>query len=110
MTQDRYLCSHLVWLRERGRSDDEPFPALLEEISAKDATLGLEEPLPEGLELEMTTDSYAIPGRVVSCTVREADFELAIEFVEGREWNRAEWQPEHLYLPRPTAAAKAAAN
>jgi len=94
----RWLCSHLVELC----FDGERFPArtaLLEEIEAGGAAVGVESPYPIGTKLKIKAGVFEIPAEIVFRLPRETDFLLWARFAAGSRWDPALWTPDHLYLP-----------
>jgi hypothetical protein len=94
----RWLCSHLVELQ----FEDERFPpliALLEEISAEGALVGVESPYPIGAKLIIKAGTFEIPAEILFRLPRESDFAVWARFAGGYRWDPELWKPDHLYLP-----------
>lgn len=94
----RWMCSHLVELV----FDREKFPsrtALLEEIEAASAAIGVETPYPVGSMLTIKAGDFEIPAQIVLLLPRETDFLIWTQFSGGRRWDSKTWKPDHLYLP-----------
>jgi hypothetical protein len=94
----RWLCSHLVELV----FDSEKLPpraALLEEIDAQSAAIGVECPYPVGTMLKIKAGDVEIPAQIVVLLPRETDFLIWAQFAAGHSWSPDAWKPDHLYLP-----------
>ena len=94
----RWLCSHLVEIEFDGERFL-PQAAILEEIAAEGAALGVEAPYPTGARLTIKAGAFEIPAEIVFRLPRETDFLLWARFAGGRRWDPEVWKPDHLYLP-----------
>ncbi len=94
----RWLCSHVVQLVFDGGR----FPsnaALLEEIEAESAAIGVESPYPVGTSLKLEAGDFKIPAQIILLLPRETDFLIWVQFSGDRRWDPETWKPDHLYLP-----------
>ncbi len=91
------LCADVVqarWKDAKGRSRRST--ALLEDISRRGACLQLEHPIPLGAAVELHCQQQRLAGTVRYCVYREVGYFAGIEFEEGSEWSREQFQPQHL--------------
>lgn len=82
--------------------ESERFPpnaALLEEIDAESAAIGVESPYPVGTSLKVEAGEFEIPAQIILLLPRETDFLIWVQFSDGRRWDPENWKPDHLYLP-----------
>jgi hypothetical protein len=82
--------------------DGERFPpiaAILEEIEAESAAIGIESPYPVGAMLKIKAGDFEIPAQIVLLLPRETDFLIWVQFTAGSRWDSDIWKPDHLFLP-----------
>jgi hypothetical protein len=92
------MCSHLVEL-VFDREGFAPRAAILEEIEAGSAAIGVETPYPVGSTLKIKAGDFEIPAQIVLLLPRETDFLIWTQFTAGHRWDPEAWKPDHLYLP-----------
>jgi hypothetical protein len=82
--------------------DGDRFPssvALLEEIEAESAAIGIESPYAVGATLKIKAGDFEIPAQIVLLLPRETDFLIWVQFTAGGSWDPDVWKPDHLFLP-----------
>ena len=71
----------------------------MEEISKTAVRLSLDEPLTEGIEIEIRGGAFHVRAVVVAYSVRADDFCLEARFLDDFHWTPEVWTPDHLYRP-----------
>ena len=98
--QHRFLCSELVTVHWRDvfrRKREEVVN--LEEIWASGATLQFSRPVREGALLRVTCRGAEFSGIVTRSTADFVGHIVEVEFEDGYEWSRQEYEPEHFFDP-----------
>ncbi len=95
--EERELCADLVkvqWKPPSGPVHSEW--AILDDISASGACLGIDEPIPPEtiVELQFTTDHCQ--ARVKYCKMDRINYQLGVQFENGYRWSRRKFKPQHL--------------
>jgi len=99
-SEARVLCSELVLLKWRDRSGIErESVGDLEAISASEAWLLVDDPIPEATPLSIGVRRAELKGQVRRCTVQSAAHGLAVRFDCGTTWSRRCFTPKHLLDP-----------
>ena len=96
-TEVRSLCADMVdvtWRDGLGRSRGTT--ALLEDISRSGACLQFEMPVPPGTEVRIACPQGPLEGIVRYCMYREIGYFVGVQFEDGSEWSRQEFEPQHL--------------
>ncbi|HEX4136727.1 MAG TPA: hypothetical protein VHY84_19100 [Bryobacteraceae bacterium] len=96
MNPQRYLCSHLVALKNNSRAPAVNLFANLEEIWASGAVLEAEEPMDPGTNLELRGGSATFVGRVMQVERHELGWRLEVEFSPLTPWTVEKFAPQHL--------------
>ena len=96
MNSQRYLCSHLVALRNNSEESSVHLVANLEEIWATGAVIESEKPVKEGTNMEMRCGSALFAGRVVQVERHEFGWRLQVEFSPLTPWSLEKFEPQHL--------------
>ena len=91
----RYLCSHLVTLVFVGRSR----VVNLEEIWRTGACLEIEDPVPEGVPVEVRTQGVKFHGTVTAVEEHELGWRIELEFSPLTLWSVENFRPRHLLDP-----------
>jgi|HubBroStandDraft_1064217.scaffolds.fasta_scaffold721174_2 hypothetical protein len=92
MNPHRFLCSHLVVLRNNSVDS----VVNLEEIWEIGAVLESEEPVEEGSRAEIRCGKTFFAGRIVRVEAHEIGWRFEVEFSPMTRWNPDEFQPAHL--------------
>jgi hypothetical protein len=87
MKPQRYLCSELVALRNNSAESVVSLVANLEEIWTTGAVLESEEPVVEGMNLELRCGAALFAGRIVQVERHEFGWRLEIEFSPLTPWS-----------------------
>ena len=96
--EPRTLCADNVsieWVDRSGRS--RRALAFLEDISRSGARLLTEHPVPVKSELTITHPMGQLKGKVRNCKVREAGYNLGIEFDAETPWSPQKYRPRHFH-------------
>jgi hypothetical protein len=96
MNSQRYLCSHLVILKNNSRTPAANLFANLEEIWATGALLEAEEPIDVGAKIELRGGTATFAGQVVHAEHDETGWRLEVEFSPLTPWSVEKFTPEHL--------------
>jgi hypothetical protein len=99
---DRLMCSELVeiafqdqagrWIRETG---------VIEDVGSNGLGVSLNLPVAVGRTVTVSNPRFRSQATVRHCEFEEYGYLLGLEFSGGFEWNRADWEPEHLLrLPK----------
>ena len=96
MNSQRYLCSHLVALRNNSEESSVHLVANLEEIWATGAVIESEQPVKEGTNMEMRCGSALFAARVVQAERHEFGWRLQVEFSPLTPWSLEQFEPKHL--------------
>jgi hypothetical protein len=97
----RLMCSELVeiafqdqtglWVRETG---------VIEDVGSNGLGVSLNLPLSIGRAVTVSNNRFRTEATVKHCEFEVYGYLVGLEFSGGLEWNRADWEPEHL-LPLP---------
>ena len=93
----RELCADLVkvqWKEESGPTRSEW--AILEDISASGASIGLEEPIPRGTIITLQFPKERCQARIKYCKFAQSNYLLGVQFEQGYRWSRHKFKPDHL--------------
>ncbi|HEY3825131.1 MAG TPA: hypothetical protein VGL82_11265 [Bryobacteraceae bacterium] len=96
MNPQRYLCSHLVALKNNSRAPAVNLFANLEEIWCTGAVLEAEEPVEMGAKIELRGGSATFVGHVVQVERHELGWRLEVEFSPLTHWSVEKFAPQHL--------------
>jgi hypothetical protein len=96
MNSQRYLCSHLVALKNNSRAPAVNLFANLEEIWATGAVLEAEEPVDVGTNLELRGGAATFVGHIVQVERHELGWRLEVEFSSMTPWSVEKFAPQHL--------------
>ncbi len=99
---DRLMCSELVeiafqdqtgrWVRETG---------VIENVGVKGLGVSFSIPVTVGRTVTVSNSRFRSEAIIKHCAFEEYGYLLGLEFSGGFEWNRADWEPEHLLrLPK----------
>ncbi len=99
---DRLMCSELVeiafedqvghWVRENG---------VIEDVGSTGIGVSLNLPVSVGRTVTVSNPRFRSQAKVIHCEFEEYGYLLGLEFSGGFEWNRTDWEPEHLlHLPK----------
>lgn len=91
MATPRYLCSHLVRLVAEGREQW----VNLEEIWESGAVLECEEPVDNGLQVEILAGETSFEGHATEVEQHEFGWRLTMTFSPLTPWKIELWRPEH---------------
>jgi hypothetical protein len=92
MNPHRFLCSHLVVLRNNSVES----VVNLEEIWETGAVLESEEPVEAGSRVEIRCGKTFFSGRIVGVEAHEIGWRCEVAFSPMTQWNPDEFQPAHL--------------
>jgi hypothetical protein len=92
MNPHRFLCSHLVVLRNNSVES----VVNMEEIWEIGAVLESEDPVEEGSRVEIRGGNSLFAGRIVRVEAHEIGWRFEVEFSPMTPWNLEKFQPEHL--------------
>jgi hypothetical protein len=92
MNPHRFLCSHLVVLRNNSAESI----VNLEEIWEIGAVLESETAVEEGSRVEIRAGKAFFAGRIVRVEAHEIGWRFEVEFSPMTRWNPEEFQPAHL--------------
>ena len=94
---DRLMCSELVeiafqdqtgrWICENG---------VVEDVGSNGIGVSLNLPVSVGRAVTVSNPRFRSQATVKHCQFEEYGYLLGLEFTGGFEWNRADWEPEHL--------------
>ena len=101
ISEARHLCSELVtiqWISEFGRKRE--VVANLEEIWALGAQLQCPGPVRPDTRLHVTTPKVKFSGVVRSCAADFVGYFVEIDFEDGYQWSKEEYEPDHCFDPR----------
>ncbi len=93
----RELCADLVkvqWKEESGSARSEW--AILEDISASGACIGLEVPIPPDTIITLQFSKDSCQARIKYCKFEQTNYLLGIQFEQGYRWSRRKFKPDHL--------------
>jgi hypothetical protein len=96
MNPQRFFCSQLVALTNKSTGSTANAIVNLEEIWNTGAVLEAEEPMSEGIEIELRCGPAFFVGRVVEVEPHEFGWRFEVEFSPKTLWNPEEFQPQHL--------------
>jgi hypothetical protein len=96
MDSRRYLCSHLISLKNTSTVPYPQFVVNLEEIWDSGAVIESEQAIEEGTRVEMRCGKTFFAGRVAKVERHEYGWRADVEFSPMTPWKREEFQPEHL--------------
>lgn len=99
---DRLMCSELVeiafqdqagrWVRETG---------VIENVGSKGLGVSFSMPVTVGRAVTVSNSRFRSEAVIKHCAFEEYGYLLGLEFSGDFEWNRADWEPEHLLrLPK----------
>ena len=98
--------ARLSWVD--GNDKRQPMEAVLEDISKIGACVQVEEPMPLGAMVAITTGGARFSGYVTHCVYRDYGYFVGIRFSGQTKWSAGTYQPEHLTSLQQLA--KAAGN
>jgi hypothetical protein len=91
------MCSELVeiafqdqtgrWICENG---------VVEDVGSNGIGVSLNLPVSVGRTVTVSNPRFHSQATVKHCQFEEYGYLLGLEFTGGFEWNRADWEPEHL--------------
>jgi len=93
----RELCADLVkvqWMEASGPARSEW--AILEDISASGACIGLEEPIPPNTIITLQFSKDRCQARIKYCKFAKTSYLLGVQFEQGYRWSRRKFKPDHL--------------
>lgn len=93
----RYLCADLArveWVR--GEDDVVAVEAVLEDISVHGVCVQVEEAVPPGATVAVSSRGASFDGVVSYCVFRDYGYFLGIRLAEQSPWRPEEFQPSHL--------------
>jgi hypothetical protein len=97
----RFLCADLVEARWRDRGGRLQRGVVnLEDISRYGACVQMDGPLARDTTVLVHCQGMDLPGTVRYCLYRDSSYFVGIEFVEGAQWSRLPYRPQHLLDPR----------
>jgi hypothetical protein len=92
MSAPRYLCSELVGLR----IDLKESTVNLEEIGSDGATLESEDPVAQGVRVEIRCGSALFAGKVIEVERHEFGWRVEVEFSPHSRWSPEQFRPRHM--------------
>ena len=75
------------WIRETG---------VIEDVGSNGLGVSLNLPVAVGRTVTVSNPRFRSQATVKHCEFEEYGYLLGLEFSGGFEWNRADWEPEHL--------------
>lgn len=99
---ERLMCSELVeiafqdqtgrWVRETG---------VIEDVGSNGLGVSLGIPVSVGRQVAVSNARFHSNATIKHCAPEEDSYLLGLEFSGGFEWDKADWEPEHLLrLPK----------
>jgi hypothetical protein len=108
----RYMCADMVTVEWRlgyglnGRESFRTLEAVLEDISSLGACVQVEEVIPIGSPISISTQRSQFLGEVSYCVFRDYGYFVGIEFGDETRWSVGAFSPQHLTDLRTFAGAK----
>ncbi|MGA2713674.1 MAG: hypothetical protein ABSG41_11270 [Bryobacteraceae bacterium] len=106
MTPRRYLCSDLVALRMNSADSI----VHLEEIWRDGATFEAEEPVVDGVRVELRCGPAVFSGKVTQVERHEFGWRAEVEFSPLTPWSPEQFRPQHMLDVSRLDAAKSQAE
>lgn len=92
MGAQRYLCSELVTLKVNSAE----FTVNLEEIWQDGASFDSEEPVGEGVPVELRCGAAFFAGKATQVERHEFGWRIEVEFSPLTPWNPDQFRPQHM--------------
>ncbi len=92
MSAPRYLCSDLVTLRIGAAEST----VNLEEIGRDGAAIESEDPIVDGVNVEIRCGAVSFSGKVIQVEQHEFGWRAEIEFSPLTPWSAEQFKPQHM--------------
>jgi hypothetical protein len=98
----RYMCADMVTVEWRfgyrlnGRENPRRLEAVLEDISSLGACVQVEEVIPIGSLISISTQRSHFLGEVSYCVFRDYGYFVGIRFADETRWSVGKFSPQHL--------------
>ncbi len=95
--ESRFLCADLIridWVT--GDAEFRRLEGVLEDISTVGACVQVEEAIPPGALIAISTGDTCLTGCVTYCVYQEYGYFVGIHFAEDTKWSARTFEPQHL--------------
>jgi hypothetical protein len=94
--EGRFLCADVVKVTRVEGDPRKTLEAVLEDISPLGACVQVEEQIPLGMEVVLSSGGKCLSGVVSYCVYRDYGFFVGIHFLDETHWSKGVFVPDHL--------------
>ena len=94
--EGRFMCADLVRMVWRAGHELRTVDAILEDISAVGACVQIDEAIPVGSPVSISSADSRFFGEISYCVYRDFGYFAGIRFSDTTRWSKGQFMPEHL--------------